>query len=136
MRNYRCGFTIDGVIMAKILVVDDETSIRNMITAVLKSRGHQTIEADNGVTALDLIKTESPQLIISDVMMANMNGFMLREVLQQDQLTARIPMILMTGLASDAGAWESDPSVKYLSKPFKIAELMSLVNQKLESNVQ
>lgn len=136
MRNYRRGFTFDEAYMAKILVVDDETSIRNMITAVLKSRGHKTIEADNGVTALDLIKTESPQLIISDVMMANMNGFMLREVLQQNELTSRIPMILMTGLASGAGAWESDPSVEYLSKPFKIAELMLLVNQKLESKVQ
>jgi CheY-like chemotaxis protein len=65
-------------------------------------------------------------------MMANMNGFMLRELLKQEQLTARIPMILMTGLAKDAGAWESDPSVEYLSKPFKIAELLSLVNRKLE----
>jgi CheY-like chemotaxis protein len=120
--------------MAKILVVDDESSIRNMITAVLRSKGHDTIEADNGVTALDMIKTHSPQLIISDVMMANLNGFMLREILQEDQLTARIPMIMMTGLAKDAGAWESDPSVQYLSKPFKIAELMALVNSKLKEN--
>jgi CheY-like chemotaxis protein len=120
--------------MAKILVVDDESSIRNMITAVLRSKGHEPIEADNGVTALDLIKSHSPQLIISDVMMANLNGFMLREILQQDQLTARIPMIMMTGLAKDAGAWESDPSVEYLSKPFKISDLMSLVNSKLNEN--
>jgi len=122
--------------MAKILVVDDETSIRNMISAVLKSRGHETIEADNGVTALDLIKTQYPQLIISDVMMSNMNGFMLREILQQDPLTARIPMIIITGLANEAGAWKSDPSVEYLSKPFKINELMSLVNQKLNVKVE
>jgi CheY-like chemotaxis protein len=120
--------------MAKILVVDDEPSIRNMITAVLRSKGHDPIEADNGITALDLIKTHSPRLIISDVMMANLNGFMLREILQQDQLTARIPMIMMTGLAKDAGAWESDPSVDYLSKPFKISDLMALVNAKLKEN--
>ncbi|NUN69919.1 MAG: response regulator [Bacteroidetes bacterium] len=117
--------------MAKILVVDDEASIRNMITAVLRSRGHEPIEADNGISALDMVKHHSPQLIISDVNMVNMNGFMLREILQQDQLTARIPMIMMTGIANDAGAWQSDPSVKYLSKPFKIADLMSLVNEKL-----
>lgn len=118
--------------MAKILVVDDESSIRNMITAVLRSKGHEPLEADNGVAALDLIKQQSPQLIISDVMMSNLNGFMLREILQQDQLTSRIPMIMMTGLAKDAGAWESDPSVEYLSKPFKISELMKLVNAKLK----
>jgi CheY-like chemotaxis protein len=120
--------------MAKILVVDDESSIRNMIAAVLRSKGHDPIEADNGVTALDMIKQHSPQLIISDVMMSNLNGFMLREILQEDQLTARIPMIMMTGLAKDAGAWESDPSVQYLSKPFTIVELMDLVNSKLKEN--
>lgn len=118
--------------MAKILVVDDESSIRNMVVAVLKSKGHETLEADNGMTALDMIKTQSPQLIISDVMMANMNGFMLREVLQQNLLTSRIPIILMTGLAMDAGAWKSDPTVEYLNKPFKISELMFLVNKKLK----
>ncbi len=117
--------------MAKILVVDDEPSIRNMIIAVLRSKGHEPIEADNGITALDMVKLHSPQLIISDVNMVNMNGFMLREILQQDQLTARIPMIMMTGIAKDAGAWMSDPSVQYLAKPFKIAELMALVNEKL-----
>lgn len=120
--------------MAKILVVDDEPSIRNMISAVLRSKGHEPIEADNGVTALDMIKQHSPQLIISDVMMANLNGFMLREFLKQDQLTARIPMIMITGLAKEAGAWESDPSVEYLSKPFKISELMTLINTKLQEN--
>jgi CheY-like chemotaxis protein len=119
--------------MAKILVVDDEASIRNMITAVLRSKGHEPIEADNGITALDMVKLHSPQLIISDVNMVNMNGFMLREILQQDQLTARIPMIMMTGIAKDAGAWQSDPSVQYLAKPFKIAELMALVNENLNA---
>jgi CheY-like chemotaxis protein len=121
--------------MAKILVVDDETLIRNSVTSVLKLNGHETIEADNGVTALDMIKLHSPQLIISDVMMANMNGFMLREFLLKDQLTARIPMILMSGVAIKAGAWESDPFVDYISKPFTIVELMSLVNSKLQANV-
>jgi CheY-like chemotaxis protein len=120
--------------MAKILVVDDEALIRSSVTSVLKLNGHETIEADNGVTALDMIKMHSPQLIISDVMMTNMNGFMLRDFLQKDQLTARIPIILMTGLANNAGAWESDSTVDYITKPFAIAQLMALVNNKLQTN--
>lgn len=119
--------------MAKILIVDDEASIRNMIATVLRPKGHTVIEADNGVTALDLIKTQSPQLIICDVMMANMNGFMLREFLLQDQLTARIPMILMSGLATAAGAWRSDPDIDYIEKPFKIPELLALLDKRLRS---
>jgi CheY-like chemotaxis protein len=120
--------------MPIILVVDDETMVRNSVTAVLKLNGYETIEADNGITALDMIKLHSPQLIISDVMMANMNGFMLREFLLKDQLTARIPMIIMSGAANTAGAWESDPFVDYISKPFTIDQLMLLVNRKLQAN--
>ena len=120
--------------MAKILVVDDDNSIRNMIVSVLKAKGHETLEADNGVSAVDLVKQHMPQLIISDVMMSNMNGFMLRELLQNDQLTARIPMIMMTGMAKEAGAWESDPGVDYLLKPFTLASLITLVNSKLAAH--
>ena len=122
--------------MAKILIVDDEASIRNMIAMVLRPKGHTVIEADNGVSALDLIKTQSPQLIICDVMMATMNGFMLREFLLQDQLTARIPMILMSGLATAAGAWQSDPDIDYIEKPFKIPELLTLLDKRLRSSVE
>lgn len=118
--------------MAKILVVDDETTIRTPLTIILKMNGHETIEADNGFTALEMIKAHVPQLIISDVMMANMNGFVLREFLQNDPSTAKIPVILMSGLAQTAGAWESDPSVDYIAKPFTDGELMVLVNNKLQ----
>ncbi len=120
--------------MATILVVDDDTSMRNSIITALKLNGHKTNEADNGLNALDMIKLHSPQLIISDVMMANMNGFMLKEQLQQNRLTSRIPMILMTGLANYAGAWGSDSSVGYITKPFTIDQLMLMVNSKLQAN--
>jgi len=117
--------------MAKILVIDDEAMVRDSIRTVLEMEGHEVIEADNGVSALDMIKLHFPHLIISDVMMSNMNGFMLREILQQNELTARIPMILMTGLANNAGAWESDPFVDYLTKPFSVEQLISIVNDEL-----
>jgi len=117
----------------KILVVDDERDVRTMVVNVLRLQGYETIETDNGIDALDLIKKHTPQLIISDVMMGNMNGFMLREILQREPLTARIPMILMSGLSTEAGAWKSDPDVEYISKPFKIPDLLLLVERSLQS---
>ena len=117
--------------MAKIMVVDDDDVVRYSIASALQLNGHETIEADNGATALEMIKATFPKLIISDVEMANMNGFMLREFLQQDPLTARIPMIIMSGVAYNAGAWESDPLLDYLAKPFSIEQLMEIVNKKL-----
>ena len=119
--------------MRKILVVDDETEIRRIVLAILQEKGFEIISADNGATALDLAKTHRPDLIISDVMMDNGNGFMLQALLLEDPKTAAIPLILMTGQAQRAGAWESDPEVKYLEKPFSANELLSAVEKQINS---
>lgn len=104
--------------MKKILVVDDENSIRTAVTLVLNDRGYETLEADNGAAAYDIAVTERPDLIISDVMMDNGNGFFLTELLGKGERTATIPVILMTGAAQGAGAWNSDEQIQYLQKPF------------------
>ncbi len=117
--------------MKKVLVVDDEEGIRSAIVAMLKQIGVATIEADNGIDAYNLAKTQHPDLIISDVMMYSGSGFILREFLKRDDRTSGIPMILMTGHAQAAGAWGSDPEIEYIEKPFGIADLMPLVEKKL-----
>jgi CheY-like chemotaxis protein len=118
--------------MKKILVVDDETDFRIGISMELKRLGFDPIEADNGTDAFDLAISQHPDLIVSDVVMDNANGFMLRELLRENIQTATIPLILMTGHADEAGAWESDPEVTYLKKPFSIPELVSTITQKLQ----
>jgi len=118
-------------LMKKILVVDDEGGIRTAISVALKERGYEMIEAENGMEAFEIAWAERPDLIISDVMMDNGNGFLLRELLQVDGRTSNIPMILMTGAASGAGAWKSDPDVTYLLKPFGAEKLLSTVEQAL-----
>jgi twitching motility two-component system response regulator PilH len=117
--------------MQQILVVDDDDDMRAGIVALLQSKGYATVEADNGMTALDQVTVHKPNLIISDVMMANMNGFMLRETLRSNPDTENIPVILISGYAKDAGAWGSDPGVEYLPKPFTFDELLEAVERKL-----
>jgi two-component system alkaline phosphatase synthesis response regulator PhoP len=117
--------------MKKILVVDDEDTFREMVVVMLKKEGYETMEADNGLSAFDLAKANVPDLIISDVMMYSGSGFILREFLKQEPRTAKIPLILMTGKAQDAGAWGSDEDVEYLSKPFSASELLAAVGQKI-----
>ncbi len=117
--------------MKKILVVDDEDDVRSYVVKSLKDEGFETIEADNGSSALTLAKTHQPDLIISDVVMDSGSGFMLWEWLRDDPQTAAIPLILITGLAEHAGAWESDPEVEYLAKPFGVLQLLSAVTRKL-----
>jgi CheY-like chemotaxis protein len=115
------------MVMKKILVVDDDEILRTAIIRALHGEGYETIEAADGDSAVGLAQQHIPALIISDVWMDNANGFMVREILRDNPATASIPMILMTGIADNAGAWGSDPDVGYLTKPFSIEELVALV---------
>ena len=118
--------------MKKIIIVDDDEDMRIGIASILKMNGVAVLEADNGTDALDMISTQKPDLIISDVTMPNMNGFMLREALKSNPETTDIPMIMISGYAKDAGAWGADPGIDYLSKPFTFDELMVVVVQRLK----
>ncbi len=122
-----------GLKMKKtVLVVDDEESYREMVVLMLKSAGFETIESDSGMNAFEIAKATMPDLIISDVMMYSGSGFMLREFLKRDEKTSRLPIILMSGHARDAGAWGSDPEVEYLAKPFTTEDLLSAVEKMLK----
>ena len=117
--------------MKRILVIDDEDDLRAMVAKTLRGEGFETLEADNGSTALTLAKNHKPDLIISDVIMDSGSGFMLQELLRADKETADIPLILMSGNAKHVGAWESDPEIGYLAKPFGVLELLAAVARKL-----
>jgi len=116
----------------RVLVVDDEDAFREMIVVMLKKEGYETMEADNGLNAFELAKANVPDLIVSDVMMYSGSGFILREFLKRESLTANIPLILMSGKAQTAGAWGSDPAVEYLQKPFSHDQLVAAVNRILK----
>ncbi len=113
--------------MAKILIVDDEPGIQVMIKALLARAGHESVTADNGVKALEFVKTDTFDLIITDLRMPHMDGLnLIRELVA---LGSTIPVILVTGYASTESANEAlKLGVSgYLAKPFNIKELLSTV---------
>ncbi|MDP2886963.1 MAG: response regulator [Ignavibacteria bacterium] len=114
--------------MKKILIVDDEDSFRKSLASQLKLKGWAVAEAADGMEGVDMAARHKPDVILSDVQMDNMNGFMMVEELQQYPATASIPVIMMTSAASAAGAWNSDIAVEYLEKPFTIAKLLEVIN--------
>lgn len=120
-----------GITMKRILIVDDEPTVRESITMFLEGREYEIIESDNGASAFDLAKERRPDLIITDVVMDNGNGFLLKELLREDEKTASIPVILMTGHAQEAGAWRSEPGEEYLEKPFSGKDLVTAVERAL-----
>jgi CheY-like chemotaxis protein len=120
--------------MAKtVLVVDDEEAIRKSVGfALYVNRGFEIVEAEDGLVGLDLAKSRKPDLIISDVIMDNMNGFMMLESLRQDPETTKIPVIMMTSFATNAGAWKSGAAIEYLEKGFSVEDLLAVVDNILK----
>lgn len=118
--------------MKKILVVDDEPAQRKVIAAALKQKGYTIMEAEDGLQGLEQARAESPDLIISDVYMDNMNGFMMVETLRQDPDFASVPVIMMTSAAQAAGAWQSEEDIEYLDKGFSMSKLVETVEKVLK----
>ncbi|MGB2869721.1 MAG: response regulator [Bacteroidota bacterium] len=116
-----------------VLIIDDEDGIRGVVTMTLRDAGYETLEAEDGVEGLEMAMKEKPDLVLCDVNMDNMNGFMVVEELQKDPKTSKIPVILMTGVAKDAGAWNSVGAVDYIEKPFAIEKLLETVKRVLEA---
>lgn len=117
--------------MKTILIVDDDADVLKLMRIMLEKEGFEIFEAEDGSTALDIAKEKLPDLIISDVMMDNLNGFMLYKLLHEDPATEKIPMILVTGAAQSAGAWNADPNVGYLQKPVSSQGLIDAVKKKI-----
>ena len=118
--------------MKKILIVDDEPAQRKVIAAALKQKGYATLEAEDGLQGLDQARAEAPDLIISDIYMDNMNGFMMVETLRQDPEFASVPVILMTSAAQAAGAWQSEEDIEYLEKGFTMPKLIETIAKLLK----
>ncbi len=114
-----------------ILVVDDEQSIRHLVSVALSCEGYQVVVADNGAAALEEIARIDPDLVLLDMRMPVMDG---REFLRvyRSRPGKHAPVILLTA-ADDAegGGGEIDADA-YLVKPFELDEMLDLVRQYME----
>jgi DNA-binding response OmpR family regulator len=111
---------------AKILVVDDEREILELITFNLEAEGYETVTAADGPAAIHLARALLPDLIILDLMLPEMNGFTVCEILQQSPTTAHIPIIMLTALSSELSRiiGLQTGAKDYFAKPFSPRELM------------
>ena len=119
--------------MKPILVIDDEEMYRNTISSVLRQSGYQVVEAEDGEKGLDILQNQPVELIISDVMMENLDGFGFIERVRMDPATSTIPFIFVTGL-SDKKTMRKGMTLGadvFLVKPFTGAELVAAVDSRL-----
>lgn len=115
----------------KILIVDDDPALRKSLSAMLTTKGYEPLQVDNGLDGAEIAAPQRPDIIVSDVNMPNMNGFMMVDMLQDDPMTANIPIIMMTSEAQAARAWQSNATVGYLDKPFQHATLLEVIQRLL-----
>src|SRR5437867_2207814 len=120
--------------MKKILVIDDEEELREMMVAALQQRGFDVVEATNGLSGVEMARTDTPDLILCDVNMEKMNGYATLSSLRSEPATTSIPFILMTGMADNAGMRHGMElgADDYLPKPFTINELYAAVETRLK----
>ncbi|MBN1492845.1 MAG: response regulator [Candidatus Omnitrophica bacterium] len=115
----------------KIVVVDDEEAIRDALNDVLTSSGYQVILAADGKEGAEKVKSEKPDLIISDLMMPGVSGGKMASVLEGDAATKNIPIIFLTGVVNDEEAKLTGHKMAgqyLLAKPFDNNELLAMVD--------
>lgn len=121
-------------LMSRILVIDDQSSLREMIRLALEHQGFEVIEAASSSEGLTQARDLHPDLILCDVNMDKADaGYFTLSKLREDAATAVIPFILMTGYADAAGMRHGMDlgADDYLPKPFKVDELYATVNARL-----
>lgn len=120
--------------MKKILVIDDEEWLREMVNLALRQRGYSVVEAENGAVGIERARKEMPDLILCDVNMEKVDGYLTLSSLRADPATAAMPFILMTGLADNAGMRHGMElgADDYLPKPFTIDALYAAVEARLK----
>ena len=119
--------------LRKILIADDEPNIRLLVSNIL-SKNYIVLKAADGEEAVDVVRSQKPDLILMDVMMPKLDGYAACHIVKTDQTTKAIPVVMLTGFGHElnkklATAVGADG---YITKPFNSADLLDTISQFLK----
>jgi len=121
--------------MKKILIVDDQVEVRELVEVTLRIGDFEILQAENGPQALNIARAEKPDLMLLDVMMSEggLDGFEVCEQLKKDPETSGITIIMLTAKGQDVDKQRGREvgADDYFSKPFSPLELMNRVEEVL-----
>lgn len=117
----------------RVLIVDDDASVRLVCALNLEAEGVRVLEAADGLDAFEQARREGPDLVLTDVKMPGLDGFQLAERLRRDGRTRRIPLIFLSGEVGQANAQQAQAlgALAYVTKPFDPRALADLVVREL-----
>jgi len=115
--------------MPSILIVDDDPVIRNLLNQILEEfqeSGVRLLSAENGETAIEIIKEEKPDIIFLDVMMPKMNGFEVCDMVKRNPETKDICIVMLTAKGQEIDKQKAKElgADYYITKPFNINEIV------------
>ena len=116
---------------ARILVIDDERAVRDLISDALTIEGHEVLTAENGKEGLDLIGQHRFDLVFCDLRMPEMDGQALYEEVQRDhpQVLKRIVFVTAQANSSDYGPFLRETGIPVIEKPFTLSQLRQAVTK-------
>lgn len=116
--------------MSKILIIDDEIELAELVQLRLEALGHEVFQASNGREGLQKLKESHPDLILLDVMMPELDGFEVCQIIKKNKDWEMIPVIMLTAKAQhgDDALCLAMGADDYISKPFD----MKVLTQKIE----
>lgn len=121
-----------------ILVVDDEPDLLDNISMALEAESYQVLAANNGSEALEILRSQSVNLILADIAMPDMNGYQLYEQVRQNSEWVLIPFIFLTARTMDSDIrYGKELGVDdYLTKPIRTRDLLATIRGKLHRTQQ
>ena len=122
--------------MKKILIVDDEDSVREILSRLLKAAQFEVLLARDGIEGLKKAKKSLPDLVVSDVVMPELDGISLCAAVKNDPTTGHIPFLFIT---TQAKIGEIEEAMKhspdgYITKPFELPRIMQKVHALLKNS--
>jgi len=118
---------------AKILVVDDNEKNVELLEAILQAAGFEVLKAYNGKQAIEMVGKERPDLLLLDIMMPELDGFQVCEILRKDPQNAGLPVIMVTAKDKESDIVQSleRGADDYIVKPINKKELLSKIEDML-----
>ena len=121
----------------KILIIDDEVNIRQIIALKLKSHGYQVVIAENGEEGLSIIQSQKPEAVITDIMMPHLDGKSLCK--KTNELKKERPfltIVMSCRIATDEYDWiNSMDTTMFMEKPFSPSKLLDMVDRYFEDKL-
>jgi DNA-binding response OmpR family regulator len=120
--------------MAKILVADDDATTLLFVRSLLEDRGYDVITAEDGESALSLVRSQKPDLVVTDLVMPYINGLELIREMREDTELSRIPVVLisMKDKEQDIVQGLEEGADDYVVKPFHALELAARIKKILD----